>query len=416
VTKRPAVRVVAVVVGLFLVSMLAVSLVVKRAGLESLIVEQAKIAVGADVTLEAVSVNWWGGLGLVLHEVSVQGSGEKLTHRPGLAAELGDSGLGDSGLGDYSGTFSKVVLKIGLVDLFQGVYAPCTAHFEGATLMAAVSGDHLTMSNFEIDLTNLAYESKTPALSDLSSFDFELNCSEYAGQNTKWADVGLSGSWQEKQLRVPQLSAYLEDGQITADLLLDWQNEGPGNISGTLRLFDVPSVPLLSPHWPRLGQRLRCALRGEVVGSMSLGDPAERRKSLDLTFSLSAEAGVLDAKIWLQEATPYLGDRQDLKVVAFEHLKHEAQIIGGRYGVNTLLITGSDTDWNIAGWLEFEGNLMLAAKVRLPAGFTPELGSMAFLAEMMRDQDGRVNLAANVTGPTAAPIVTPDIKQMLRGH
>ena len=43
--------------------------------------------------------------------------------------------------------------------------------------------------------------------------------------------------------------------------------------------------------------------------------------------------------------------------------------------------------------------------MRLPAGYTPNLGDMTFLADALRDDQGRIGLDFGLTGPTRAPAV-----------
>ena len=56
----------------------------------------------------------------------------------------------------------------------------------------------------------------------------------------------------------------------------------------------------------------------------------------------------------------------------------------------------------------------LAVHIKLPTGFTPNLGSMSFFAEAMRDRERRVNLDLRLTGPVDAPEVTLDLAAMSR--
>ena len=47
----------------------------------------------------------------------------------------------------------------------------------------------------------------------------------------------------------------------------------------------------------------------------------------------------------------------------------------------------------------------LDLNVRLPAGFTPDLGDVTFLADALRDEEGRIGLDFTLTGETRKPAV-----------
>jgi hypothetical protein len=83
-----------------------------------------------------------------------------------------------------------------------------------------------------------------------------------------------------------------------------------------------------------------------------------------------------------------------------------------RYVTETLEIDGHDTDWQADGWLGFEGGIGLNVGVRLPEGFTPDLGGMSFLAETLRDPEGRVNLGLKLSGRAAAPTIGLDFRRL----
>jgi len=51
----------------------------------------------------------------------------------------------------------------------------------------------------------------------------------------------------------------------------------------------------------------------------------------------------------------------------------------------------------------------------LPAGFTPDLGSLFLLAASLRDKEGRLTLAAKLTGTTPQPRLVLDLDRTLQG-
>ena len=79
-------------------------------------------------------------------------------------------------------------------------------------------------------------------------------------------------------------------------------------------------------------------------------------------------------------------------MVRFREFLQDIDVNQGRYHLNSLLLTGPDTDWQGNGWLGFDGSLDLNLHVKLPAGFTPKLGDLSFLAENMRGDDGRIQI------------------------
>jgi autotransporter translocation and assembly factor TamB len=117
----------------------------------------------------------------------------------------------------------------------------------------------------------------------------------------------------------------------------------------------------------------------------------------------------LDARGWLAEAGPYLGARQDLKVVTFDRLDHAFRLEEERYHVARLDLVGGPTEWGGAGWIDLAGSMDLDLRVRLPVGFTPDLGALSFMAEGLRDEERRVNLAFSLRGPTARPAFAVDL-------
>ncbi len=61
------------------------------------------------------------------------------------------------------------------------------------------------------------------------------------------------------------------------------------------------------------------------------------------------------------------------------------------------------------GWLGLDGTIDLGLSVKLPAGYTPSLGDLSFLAEGLRGDDGRVQLDLKPTGQSRKPTVGLDL-------
>jgi hypothetical protein len=146
-------------------------------------------------------------------------------------------------------------------------------------------------------------------------------------------------------------------------------------------------------------------LSARAVGSCDLADPQAIRNSLDLAGDLRGSDGIIDLRQQLADVSRYLGDRQDLLRVRYSQASHRYRLQEGRISIDGLRIDGRDTDWRGEGWLGLDGTLNLDLNVRLPAGFTPDLGDMTFLAETLRDQDGRIALDFALSGDVRRPTV-----------
>jgi len=161
----------------------------------------------------------------------------------------------------------------------------------------------------------------------------------------------------------------------------------------------------------------------KLTGDADVGMPLGGDGGLDaLTAAahLTTGEGLLRAGPWLGDVGPYLGDRQDLVDIRIATSRLAVRLEDGRCLVDTLVITGPDTDWDLAGALGLGGAdgataaMDIAVQIKLPPGFTPNLGSMSFFAEAMRDRDRRINLDLRLTGPVTGPDVTLDLAAMSR--
>jgi hypothetical protein len=127
--------------------------------------------------------------------------------------------------------------------------------------------------------------------------------------------------------------------------------------------------------------------------------------SLSLAGDAVSTNGHIDARSLLAEISPYLGQRQDLKLIRFREFLHHLEVHDGRYYLSDLRLHGLDTDWWGEGWLGFDGNIDMRLAVKLPANFKPDLGDLSFLAEGLRGEDGRIKLDLHMTGRSSQPVV-----------
>jgi len=172
-----------------------------------------------------------------------------------------------------------------------------------------------------------------------------------------------------------------------------------------VRVQEAPAGLLLSPYLPLVAGLWAGTLSAQAAGSCDLADPEAILNSLNLAGSLQGSDGAIDLRESLAGVRQYLGQRQDLLNVQYDQVHQNFRIEDGKVTVEGLRIDGRDTDWRGGGWLGLDGTLNLDLNVRLPAGFTPSLGDASFLAEALRDEDGRIALDFSLTGEVRRPSV-----------
>lgn len=359
-----------------------------------------------------VGIKVFGGLGVVLRGGRLQGTGAAWAQRDGAVKNVGT----------YAIAYDRLEVSLGLRALLQRRTEIGGLHLRGSTARVAIDGDPLQLRDFEFRVTGLSGNQRpgaapadaSPAESIPAALKFDLwvRAAEVVQRGTAWQRVEMAGAWAERRMQIASLSAGLGEGRVTATGLLDFNVDPWGTLQWEAQLVQLPAGPLLGAYLPDLGQKLECALDGDLAGRMKLRDEQIRRRSVTMKGEVRAGDGVLRAADWLEDVSPYLGSRQDLKTVRFSRLSHRFRVENGRYLIDLLEIDGHDTDWQADGWLGFEGGIGLNVGVRLPEGFTPNLGGMSFLAETMRDAEGRVNLGLKLSGRAAAPTIGLDFSRL----
>ena len=147
----------------------------------------------------------------------------------------------------------------------------------------------------------------------------------------------------------------------------------------------------------------------EMAGNLVLGSAEDMRDSLGLAGDVALSDGIIHASSWLDEISPYLGDRQDLKDIRFRHLVHKLYVRDGKVIIDGLMLDGHDTDWRGDGWLGLNGGIDMNLNVKFPAGFEPDLGNLTLLAEALRGEDGRIALNLIMSGRASSPDVMLDM-------
>jgi hypothetical protein len=244
------------------------------------------------------------------------------------------------------------------------------------------------------------------------SFAFTTAADSLILQGFSYAWLDMSGGFADKTLEVASLSARRSSGILKGSFVVDFVENPWGRLEFKAEVEQVPAVALLAPWAPDIGDRLECELSATVDGGFDLRDNGTTRRTLDMSGFLTGDEGVLHAADWLEDVSKYLGRRQDLKDVRFRALRHEFRMTKGRYLVEELVIGGGDTDWRGSGWLDLDGAIALDIDVKLPPGFTPDLGNWSFLARTLRDPEGRINLPLKLTGRAARPTVGVDLGRL----
>jgi hypothetical protein len=378
------------------------------------IAAQVESATGAKFEPGQADMKLLGGFGLMLTDGRLRGDGAELLRRTGTG----------QGLGAYDIAYSRLEVSLAVWPLLQKKVQLRSLRLEGPQLQVALPDDLLRMKSFEFQVSDLHLALAAPAGVGSAPGDLipaDLACRlranvaliEYGG--TTWTGVSGQGKWSGRALDFDNLTGRLGEGSLELSGRLDYADDPWGVLTWRAKLGNLPSVSLLAPYVSELGDKLICGLSGEATGSLALKDKASRLASLTAEGTITAGEGVLHAEQWLQGVARYLGQRQDLRTVRFSRLTHRLAVADGLYKVESLEIDGVDTDWQVTGWLgigdqpEVAGKVDLALGVRLPAGFTPVLGSLSFLAESLRDAEKRVNLGLKISGRLVAPTVGLDL-------
>ena len=97
--------------------------------------------------------------------------------------------------------------------------------------------------------------------------------------------------------------------------------------------------------------------------------------------------------------------------IQFDDFSHHMTLNKGRYSVGELKLEGPDTDWTGSGTVSLAGDVNFLLGTRLPTGFTPDLGNMTFMADLLRDSENRISIPLRVKGKLPKPAVKLDLTQ-----
>lgn len=365
-------------------------------------------ATGADVEVGSASLTLAGGPGLHLRDVRL---------RDGDRHDVSLSQM------DVSLAVSPLLRRTLIVDGVRAAGPSARAVWQGQPLALtdfALRADHLSFPvPLAADLGGVA-QSEGPGAAPGAwlpaglSGSFSGTAAAAGWSSFELSDVACSGTVRRRVLTVHALTAGCGGGHLEAAGTVDFAADPAGAFDGGVRVEAVASGALLSAWTPDLASQLSAPLTGSARAACRLGNAATARATLVADGRLTGGAGILHAASWLGDAERFLGDRQDLVDIRIRELKHVFRVAEGRYQVDTLTIDGPDTQWDLGGSATLDGVLDMGVHVRLPAGFTPQLGSLSFFAEALRDDERRVNLDLRLRGPLPDPAVTLDLTALSR--
>lgn len=366
-------------------------------------------ATGADVELDDLRVRLLPRLGLRTSG-TLNGTGAALARATGSPTDIVS----------YAVEVRELAVQLKLSALLKG-------RVETGPLRLACPGARLTLRDGELvlneavldvfdvqadaDQLSAAGEPRSPGAAPGESIPedlaaaFRIRAGELLWQGARYEQVEAEGELDMRVVSVDRIEARCGGGTIVGSAEIDYERDPWGFLDLDFELEAVPAVALLAPWAPDLGQKLDCDLSGEVSGGCELRDEDTILETLDLTGRLHGGEGVLHAREWLTDIAPYLGDRQDLQDVRITTLEHTFRVTQGKYRIEELELAGPDTDWTGDGWVGLDGTIDADLTVKLPAGFTPDLGQLSFLADGLRDDEGRVNLTLHLSGASEQPLV-----------
>lgn len=385
--------------------------------LRALVIEEISEATGAEVTLGDSAVRFLPGLGVRLDGGSIVGTGAALEEATGAPSKIEH----------YEIRLDRFDVDLAVFPLLGGGIRITSIVARGPVMALAWEDEEARLEDFELDLKNVtvAVESARAAVERASDgippgevipadlmFDLEARVRRVTAQQALYEELMLAGDFAGRVLTVPDFSVRRGPGEITGRFRVDYHADPHGLFNFEANAAAVPAEILLAPWAADLASRLEGPLDVEASGSFAMRDQATVLRTLAVQGGLTGGPGILHAGDWLQEASPYLGRRQDLKDVDFRTVSHEFHLDKGRYHLDGLTFRGGQTDWVGSGWIDLFGRLDLALSVKLPPGFVPDLGQWSFLAGGLKDDDDRIGLSFTLEGRTERPSVALDMKTL----
>jgi hypothetical protein len=228
-------------------------------------------------------------------------------------------------------------------------------------------------------------------------------------------DVGGQARLVEQQLRVTEIGGKLGTGSIGGEAGLDWTADPPAWTTD-LRANEVPASALLEPVAGSLANALSTSFSGDLQldGPVAL-DPVQIVAALTGAVSLNSSRGTFAAESLLgPTVSQFLGRAADRwRAIDFSALTANVSVSGGRVHFDRVFLTG-DTEMQATGSVGLDGTPAYRLDVRLPRGVTPELGALQPVADLLRDDQGRIAFGVNVSGEAKRPKVEIDVDELRR--
>lgn len=372
--------------------------------------EQTAAATGADVELGEASVRLWPRLAVRMSGGRIEGTGAALAARTGSKTDIVA----------YSAQVKDLAVELEIGALLRGRIRTAAVELDCPSLRLEMKDGTLQAERLVFRITEFSLPTDTvgastpPAHSSRPPGEtipeelvagFTVRAERLLWANAVYEEVVCRGELDARLLMIEEISARQGGGVLSGTAEVDFERDPWGILHFEVTADSVPASALLAAYVPELGSRLDCDLSGEVSGGAELRDSDTATRTLDCTGRVHGADGVLHAGDWLADVAAYLGDRRDLTDIRFDSLQHVFRIAQGRYRIEELTLTGPDTDWTGDGWIGLDGGIDANLVVKLPAGFTPDLGQWSWLAEGLRDEEGRVNLALHLSGEAARPEV-----------
>jgi uncharacterized protein involved in outer membrane biogenesis len=393
-----------------------VPLVISGDAVRERAVQALEEATGADIALGSARLAVLPRLAVRLEDGRISGDGA------GLRRVRGD----DFGIASYEIVLSEARAAVSLWALLRREVEVGEVTVAGPSLVLVREGKRLEVTDWRATIRDLSVSAEAPAPVAADAAPGEKIPADLAltalaeAARVDWEGLVLDGVAARGRLKgrvlaIDSLEAGLGGGGISGTATVDYAADPWGRLAFDAQAAAVPAAALLGPFSGDLARRLEGDLTASAKGGCALRDPAAVRASLDLAGRVTSGPGVLHAADWLRDVSPYLGRRQDLKDIRFTTLEHDFRVENGRWLVDGLVLDGGETRWQADGSVALDGILDLAVQVKLPPGFTPDLGTWSFLAETLREDDGRVRLDLTLSGPAARPAVGLDLSELKAG-
>ena len=216
-----------------------------------------------------------------------------------------------------------------------------------------------------------------------------------------------------QKLVVDPFTGSLGEGGVRATATVDWTESTP-QWTGVAHMDSVASSTLLQPIAGRLAQALDTRFSGRVAldGPVSTV-PQQVLAALTGDARLDGAPGrLLPETVLGDRISTFLGDKADRwRQLDFRGLRAGLRVQDGRVHFREVAVDGP-TALRIGGSVGLDGDTALRLDIRLPRGVTPELGALAPLADLLRDDEGRIRFGVDVRGPATRPRVEIDFAQL----